>query len=57
VQAWLDEQNRRWDAELALLSQQQTQLNTMASLYLALGGSDATGRETMPTPPALHPGG
>lgn len=57
VQDWLDEQNRRWDAELALLSQQQTQLNTMASLYLALGGSDATGRETTPTTPAQRPGG
>lgn len=39
VQDWLDEQNRRSEAELALLAQQQTQLNTMASLYLALGGA------------------
>ncbi|MEN9532011.1 MAG: hypothetical protein RIQ83_1235 [Pseudomonadota bacterium] len=40
VQAWLDEQNRLWDAELALLGQQQEQLNTMARIYMALGGSD-----------------
>ncbi|MGY6038825.1 efflux transporter outer membrane subunit [Aeromonas sp. AE23HZ002T15] len=40
VQPWLDEQNRLWDAELALLAQQQAQLNTMAGIYRALGGSD-----------------
>jgi NodT family efflux transporter outer membrane factor (OMF) lipoprotein len=40
VQTWLDEQNRLWDAELALLGQQQEQLNTMARIYKALGGSD-----------------
>ncbi len=40
VQAWLDEQNRLWDAELALLGQQKEQLNTMARIYKALGGSD-----------------
>lgn len=40
VQPWLDEQNRLWDAELNLLAQQQTQLNTMAGIYRALGGSD-----------------
>jgi len=40
VQPWLDEQNRLWDAELALLAQQQSQLNTMAGIYRALGGSD-----------------
>lgn len=40
VQPWLDEQNRLWDAELSLLTQQQTQLNTMAGIYKALGGSD-----------------
>ena len=39
---WLDEQNRLWDAELALLAQQQTQLNNMAGIYRALGGSDRT---------------
>ncbi|MFM5819748.1 efflux transporter outer membrane subunit [Aeromonas sanarellii] len=42
VQPWLDEQNRLWDAELALLAQQQTQLNNMAGIYRALGGSDRT---------------
>lgn len=40
VQPWLDEQNRLWDAQLSLLAQQQTQLNTMAGIYRALGGSD-----------------
>ncbi len=40
VRDWLDEQNRLWDAELALLKQQQEQLNTMARIYKALGGSD-----------------
>ncbi|MGY3943089.1 efflux transporter outer membrane subunit [Aeromonas tecta] len=40
VQPWLDEQNRLWDAELSLLAQQQSQLNTMAGIYKALGGSD-----------------
>ncbi|MFM5668691.1 efflux transporter outer membrane subunit [Aeromonas hydrophila] len=40
VQPWLDEQNRLWDAELALLGQQKEQLNTMARIYKALGGSD-----------------
>lgn len=40
VQPWLDEQNRLWDAELSLLAQQQTQLNNMAGIYRALGGSD-----------------
>lgn len=40
VQPWLDEQNRLWDAELSLLTQQQSQLNTMAGIYQALGGSD-----------------
>jgi len=40
VQPWLDEQNRLWDAELALLNQQKEQLNTMARIYKALGGSD-----------------
>ncbi len=45
VQEWLDEQNRRWDAELALLAQQQSQLNTMADLYLALGGRDDPARD------------
>lgn len=40
VQPWLDEQNRLWDAELALLGQQKEQLNTMAKIYKALGGSD-----------------
>lgn len=40
VRDWLDEQNRLWDAELALLGQQQEQLNTMARIYKALGGSD-----------------
>ena len=42
VQPWLDEQNRLWDAELALLAQQQAQLNNMAGIYRALGGSDRT---------------
>ena len=37
VQPWLDEQNRLWDAELALLAQQQAQLNNMAGIYRALG--------------------
>ncbi|WP_409011932.1 efflux transporter outer membrane subunit [Aeromonas salmonicida] len=40
VQPWLDEQNRLWEAELSLLSQQKEQLNTMARIYKALGGSD-----------------
>jgi len=40
VQPWLDEQNRLWDAELSLLNQQKEQLNTMARIYKALGGSD-----------------
>lgn len=40
VQPWLDEQNRLWDAELALLGQQKEQLNSMAKIYKALGGSD-----------------
>ncbi|HHQ4756132.1 TPA: efflux transporter outer membrane subunit [Aeromonas hydrophila] len=40
VQPWLDEQNRLWDAELALLGLQKEQLNTMAKIYKALGGSD-----------------
>ena len=37
MQPWLDEQNRLWDAELALLAQQQAQLNNMAGIYRALG--------------------
>ncbi|MBP6384147.1 MAG: TolC family protein, partial [Aeromonas sp.] len=40
VQPWLDEQNRLWEAELSLLNQQKEQLNTMARIYKALGGSD-----------------
>lgn len=40
VQAWLDAQNRRWDAEQSLLAQQKEQLNTMAKIYRAIGGSD-----------------
>ncbi|PJG58921.1 efflux transporter outer membrane subunit [Aeromonas cavernicola] len=41
VQVWLDEQNRLWDAELALLAQQKEQLSTMAKIYRAVGGSDS----------------
>ena len=41
VQPWLDEQNRLWDAELALLGQQKEQLNTMARIYKALGAAIA----------------
>ncbi|MGN5182010.1 TolC family protein [Aeromonas veronii] len=40
VQAWLDEQNRLWDAEQSLLAQQKEQLNTTAKIYRAIGGSD-----------------
>ncbi|BCS48533.1 transporter [Aeromonas jandaei] len=40
VQAWLDEQNRQWDAEQSLLAQQKEQLNTTAKIYRAIGGSD-----------------
>lgn len=40
VQAWLDEQNRLWDAEQSLLAQQKELLNTTAKIYRAIGGSD-----------------
>uniref|UniRef100_UPI001EEDB851 TolC family protein n=1 Tax=Aeromonas veronii TaxID=654 RepID=UPI001EEDB851 len=41
VQAWLDEQNRLWDAQQSLLAQQKEQLTTTAKIYRALGGSDS----------------
>lgn len=40
LQAWLDEQNRLWDAQQSLLAQQKEQLTTTAKIYRALGGSD-----------------
>lgn len=55
VQDWLDEQNRRSEAELALLAQQQTQLNTMASLYLALGGAGNPQGQAAPLSPEPGP--
>ncbi len=41
AQAWLDEQNRLWDAQQSLLAQQKEQLTTTAKIYRALGGSDS----------------
>lgn len=41
VQAWLDEQNRLWEAEQSLLAQQKEQLNVMTRIYQAIGGTDA----------------
>ena len=40
VQAWLDAQNRLWEAQ-SLLAQQKEQLTTTAKIYRALGGSDS----------------